>query len=192
MGTRRRAAAHALAVARSARWCSGGPRRAPARPRWRACSRKRPICISFRFPRCSPASRISRKCSRGAGAAGDRAGGTLLGFVDGIHRFNPSPAGSVPAGDGGRHHRAWSAPPPRTRLSSFNAPLLAGARALMFKPLGADAIRQLLGARRGDRVIGIPAARRGGARVAHPPRQTATVAARPDARRGGLAREPAG
>ena len=59
----RRAHPHARTRARSARWCSGG-RPAPARPRWRGCWPRRPTCISSRFRRSSPASPISRRCSR--------------------------------------------------------------------------------------------------------------------------------
>ena len=59
----RRAHAHAGRRVRSVRWCSGD-RPAPARPRWRGCWRRRPTCISSRFPRSLPASPTSRRCSR--------------------------------------------------------------------------------------------------------------------------------
>ena len=91
--------------------------------------------------------------------------GTLL-FVDEIHRFNRAQQDSfLPVMEDGTIVLVGAT----TENPSFelNAPLLSRARVLVFKPLDAEAIEKLLARAESDRRQAA-AARRRGARVAHP------------------------
>ena len=75
--------------------------------------------------------------------------GTLL-FVDEIHRFNRAQQDSLPAGDGGRHHRAGRRHHREPVLRAERAAALARARAgVQVARRGGD--REAARARRGDR-----------------------------------------
>ncbi len=98
--------------------------------------------FSSRFPRSSPASPTSRRCSRKHAAAAKSGQGTLL-FVDEIHRFNRAQQDSfLPVMEDGTIVLVGAT----TENPSFelNAPLLSRARVLVFKSLDAQAIEKLL------------------------------------------------